>query len=429
MLLGILHLFVDIYFVALLGPDALAGVSAASVVAILDTAIAQILNVSSIYVASQAAGRGDRCGLASALQRSTLLGMLAAAALLLIVYSLAGWYMREVGATSAAAAAGTDYLMWSLPGLALQLAITPLDAVLRGIGIARPTVLIQISSVALNIALTPSLMFGAGPLPAMGVAGAGLASTLSALAGVLLLITYADRCHRHLFAWRRESYFCALAAPLRVGLPAGADTLVTFLLIAGVTAALGSFGAAAQGAFGLGTRITQALGLPMMAVTAALVSVIGQNLGAHQVSRAKESMAWALLFGLAIAAPALLFCQVAPAALFSAFNADLETTKIGAVYLRVVSVNFIINVVISVCVAWFQARGDTLPPLCGSFVRMLCYLGAVAGILQLSTTNVAYIWYASTGSLVIHAVIMCFWARRSLRQIGVSAWPGLVQTG
>src|SRR5207302_361310 len=126
---------------------------------------------------------------------------LAIATLCAVVVVIGGWlaippYMHTLGADAATQAAGVDYLTWYLPGLALQFAIVAMGSALRGTGIAQPTMLVQMATVVLNAILAPVLIAGWGSGHPLGVAGAGLATTISIAIGVLLLALYFARLEK-----------------------------------------------------------------------------------------------------------------------------------------------------------------------------------------------------------------------------------------
>src|SRR5205085_8459273 len=100
------------------------------------------------------------------------------------------FYMRAVAADAATVEAGTTYLLWFMPALALQFITQVMGSALRATGIVRPSMLVQALAVILNIALAPALIAGWGTGHAFGVAGAGLASSIAVLLAVLMLFAY-----------------------------------------------------------------------------------------------------------------------------------------------------------------------------------------------------------------------------------------------
>src|SRR5882724_9287231 len=95
--------------------------------------------------------------------------------------------------------------MWFVPGLALQFALVAMSSALRGTGLAQPTMVVQLVTVLLNAALAPVLIAGIGTGHPLGVAGAGLASTISVAVGTALLTVYFLRLEKYV-SFAREQW-------------------------------------------------------------------------------------------------------------------------------------------------------------------------------------------------------------------------------
>src|SRR5688572_13326609 len=123
-------------------------------------------------------------------------------------YALAGWYMRIVGADEPTIEAGITYLGWFLPGLALQYVNMVMISGLRGTGVVQPPMVVQIATVILNAILAPVLIAGWLTGKPLGVAGAGLASTVAVAAGTLMLALYFRKLEKYIHmrpaTWRPQ---------------------------------------------------------------------------------------------------------------------------------------------------------------------------------------------------------------------------------
>ena len=97
-----------------------------------------------------------------------------------------------------------SYLYWFLPGMALQFALVAMSSALRGTGIVKPTMIVQMATVLLNVVLAPVLIAGWGTGRGLGVAGAGLASTIAVAAGALLLFVYFRRLEKYVAVDRAQ---------------------------------------------------------------------------------------------------------------------------------------------------------------------------------------------------------------------------------
>ncbi len=185
-----LYFFTDLYFVSKLGDAAIAGVTSAGNVWFIVLALTQILNVGTVALVSHAVGAKERDRANHVFNQSLLLSLLIGAVVFVGVFVVSAPYMRTVAADAATARAGIDYLYWFAPGLALQFIMVSMFATLRATGMMMPTMIIQVISVAVNILLAPVLIVGWLTGKPMGPAGAGLASSIATLVGVVLSVYY-----------------------------------------------------------------------------------------------------------------------------------------------------------------------------------------------------------------------------------------------
>ena len=187
MIFQTLYFLVDLYFVAGFGDAAVAGVGAAGTLMFVIMALTQVLGVGAVALIAQAVGRRDQADANLVFNQSVLFAVACALATLIGGYALASTYVASIAADAATQAAGVTYLYWFLPGLALGFAQVVMGSALRGTGIVKPTMAIQALTVLLNTLLAPVLIAGWGTGYAMGVAGAGLASSISIAVGIVLL--------------------------------------------------------------------------------------------------------------------------------------------------------------------------------------------------------------------------------------------------
>jgi Na+-driven multidrug efflux pump len=156
MIFQTLYYLVDLYFVASLGDTAIAGVGLAGNVSMVIIALTQMLGVGTVALVSHAAGRKDRPEANLVFNQSVLMSAILGITTLVAGYGLTGVYVHSLAADAAAAAAGASYLYWYLPGLALQFALVAMGSALRGTGIVKPTMVVQVLSVVLNTISRPS---------------------------------------------------------------------------------------------------------------------------------------------------------------------------------------------------------------------------------------------------------------------------------
>jgi putative MATE family efflux protein len=288
---------------------------------------------------------------------------------------------------------------------------------LRGTGVARPTMPVQIVTLLLNTVLTPVLITGWGTGHPMGVAGAGLASSISVALGVLLLWLYYRKLEHYM------SFDAGLWWPqpavgrqiLAIGLPAGAEFLLMFALLSFIYWLIRPFGAVAQAGYGIGSRVMQAVFLPTMALAFAVAPVAGQNYGARNFARVRETFrsAAAMSVGLMIAVTVL--CQLQPRALVRPFTSDPAVIAVGSQYLRIISWNFAAIGVIFSCSGAFQAIGNTVPAMLSSASRVLSFVLPAWWWAQQQGFELTDVWYLSVFSVALQALLSLLMLRRQFR--------------
>lgn len=413
MLVQTLYYLVDIYFVAQLGPTALAGVSAAGSLTFVVLALTQMLSVGTVALIAPAVGRRDRDRANLVFNQSVALAVLCGALTLAGGYTLGTGYLLAVGADAATMDAGLDYLHWYVPGLALQFALASMGAALRGTGVVKPTMVVQMLTVLANIVLAPILIAGWGTGHPMGTAGAGLATTLSVLLGVGLMGWYFLRLE-HYVGWNAAQVRPRLLVwkqMLNLGLPAGGEFLLMFVYMAVIYAVIAQFGAAAQAGFGLGTRMMQAVFLPALAIAFAVPAIGGQNVGARLPDRVRETMRTALLFEAGIMALLTLVCQVYPQGFLTPFTRDAAVLAVGTQFLQVVSWNFVFSGTNFACSGMFQALGNTWPALFSTATRLVTFVVPVLWLARVDGFQIVHVWYLSVATVTLQTAL-CMWLLR-----------------
>jgi len=407
MLVQTLYYLVDLYFVSRLGDVALAGVSAAANVFLIVMALTQVLGVATVALISHAAGRNDRPEANHLFNQSLALAGGLAALTLAGGYGLGSAYMGSVGADAATAAAGTTYLRWYVPGMALQFATVAMGSALRGTGIVKPTMVVQMGTVAFNVVLAPVLIAGWGTGRPLGVAGAGLATSLSIAGGVALLGFYFVKLERYvgfdpahwrpdLATWRRM---------LGIGLPAGGEFALMFVYVGVIYWIIRDFGAAAQAGFGLGSRVMQAIFLPAMAIAFATPAVAGQNFGARRGDRVRGTFHAAALIGGTIMFALTLLCQWRPDLLLRPFTPDADVVAVSRDFLRIISWNFVAVGFIFTCSGMFQALGNTWPALISMTTRVVTFAVPAVWLAGQSGFELAQVWYLSVVTVALQALV------------------------
>jgi len=407
---------IDLYFVAGLGKAAIAGVGAAGNAGFLINALTQIVSVGTLSAVAQAVGRKDRADANFIFNQS--LGLSAGCGLctLAVGFAVARPYMSSIAADAATVEAGTTYLVWFMPAIALQFAMLAMSSALRGIGIVKPTMYVQALTVLINVVLAPVLIVGWGTGYAMGVKGAGLASSLAVAIGVIALWVYFKRAKDYLTLdcrqWRPQIE--QWKRILRVGLPAGGEFAIMFAYMAAIYYAIGEFGPAAQAGFSIGSRVLGLIQVPAMAIAFTAAPIIGQNFGARNSERVKAAVRNVLMATTMVMVVATVVIQWRSELLLKGFTPDKATISEGALFLKMVSLNLVAQGLIFACSSAFQGLGNTRPQLISSTVRLISYVIPTLWLSARTGFRVEQIWYLSIATTTMQALLSLWLLRREL---------------
>jgi len=405
---------VDLYFVSGLGDAAVAGVAAAGNAGFLVNGLMQVLGVGTVALIAHAVGRKDRADANLIFNQAVALSVLFGLLTLVAGALLSRAYMRSIAADQATIEAGTIYLLWFMPALALEFVMQVIASALRATGIVRPAMLVRIVAVIINIALAPVLISGWGTGYALGVAGAGLASSIAVAIGALMLLAYFRKVERYVAfnatQWRPQPHH--VKRILNVGLPAGGEFAMMFIFMAVVYYVLRDFGAAAQAGFGIGQRVLGLINMPALAVGLAAGPIAGQNVGAANAARVRETFVKAALIVTIVMAGFMMLAQLKPELLLAGFSNDRETMDIAYLFLRIISLNMVAQGLIFTCSSMFQALGNTRPVLLSSATRVFTYSLPAIWLSTRPGFHMEYVWYLSVVATMLQAGLSLWLLRR-----------------
>ncbi|WP_460894933.1 MATE family efflux transporter [Ramlibacter monticola] len=327
----------DGYIVGRLGPEALAGVAVVLPVAMLMLQMsAGGFGGSTTAAVARALGAGDAAGATRVAQHALLLA-LAASLLFTLLFSSPAAYAL-MGAREGVLAQAASYAGVLFAGAAAVWSVNVLAGVARGTGQMAAAALALIATTAMHLTLCPLLVFGVGPLPPLGVAGAA-ASTVSCNAvSALGLLAWLSRRGQpvRVLGPRWQLRRAAFRAILRIALPSSLNPVLSNSSIALATAFVGSFGSLAVAAYGIAARLEYILVPIAFGFGSALTAMVATNLGARQPARAKR-VTWAGA-GLVWAVTGLIGAWAAlwPQAWMGLFTSDAAVQAAGSSYLRIV---------------------------------------------------------------------------------------------
>lgn len=266
-------------------------------------------------------------------------------------------------------------------------------ALLRGYGDTRTPMRVMFVSVALNVVLDPLLIFGWGPFPALGIAGAAYATVaarmLATVIGAYLLFVVGVGPDIRLPDLRPELGY--VRKIVRVGVPSAAEQSMSSVAMISLVGIVSTFNPAVVAAYGLGNRLISLIFLPAMGLGQATNTIVGQNLGAGKPERAERAtwLAAKVVAGVLLVAAVVAYAFAESiVGVFIATGTDQAAATVahGADFLRIAAGMFAFTGVLQVVLGAFRGAGNTGTALAFSVVTLwavrvpvTAYLVFVAG--------------------------------------------------
>jgi putative MATE family efflux protein len=410
----------DGYILGRLGADALAGIA---LVFPLSMLMMQMSGggiggaVTAAVARALGAGRDEEAGRLA--QQSLFIACVLAAAFTLVLLGFGRNVFSAMGGRGAALDAALAYSNVLFSGAIVIWATNVLGAVVRGAGNMLLPALMLVLTAFIHLLLCPALVFGWGPLPGLGVAGAALSMLIANGAAALVL---ALRLLRRDAAVRLNRSPWRLHAALwrdilRVGVPASMSPVVSNASIAVATAFVGSFGTAALAGYGVAARLEYILVPIAFGFGTALTALVATNMGAGNPPRALR-VAW---LGAAVVAAITgtigLSTAFAPALWMNLFTQDAAVREFGASYLHIVGAFYGLYGLGLALFFASQGAGRMFWPLAGSVARLaIVALGGwvCVQVLQTSASGffvVVAISLAAYGLIIAGAIKFGSWTR------------------
>lgn len=321
-----------------------------------------------------------------------------------------------------------DYLGISFLGIIPMFMYNVLSSVLRGLGDSRTPLRFLVYATVINIALDPPFIIGWGPIPAMGVRGAAWATLIAQTVAAVMAIHYIAQ-HTNLFG-RTRSEWRLVGGLVRnlftIGVPAALQsTIVSFSMVI-VATLVNTFGANVVAAFGAAGRLDQFAFLPAMSIGLAVSALVGQNLGAGKRERVQEIVRFSSLLTVGITGIITLVALTTPTILIRFFTDDAAVLAEGAIYLRIVGLNYIPLALMFTATGVMRGAGDTFPSMLISFVTLWVVRLPVAWLLSTKLAwGVQGVWWSIVISTTLGLILNYWYYRTGNWQRKVIARPGM----
>jgi len=370
LLMESLFAVVDVFWVSRLGSDAVAVVGLTEALMTLVYALAIGGSLAATAVVARRIGEQDQEGAAQAAGQILLLGIATSALLGIILAYFAADLLGLMGATSSVVALGSDFARLMLGGNVSVFMIFLINAIFRGTGDAVIAMRTLWLANALNMVLSPSLIFGWGPMPELGVTGAAVATNIGRGIGILYQVwhLFGDKGRLCLRARHLRPSPPVLKRILAVAGTGAAQLLVTTTSWVALFKILALSGSAALAGYVIAMRIVNFALLPALGVANAASTLVGQNLGASLPDRAASAVTMATRFNVVLCALVGAIFVFFSEPLAGLFTTDAQVLSNASRALWIVCLGFPLYAAGMCLAAAFNGAGDTWTPTRVNFV-------------------------------------------------------------
>lgn len=410
-LMQTLYNLADAFWLGKLGKEALVAPTVTMHLEFFGIALAMGLGQAGSTLISQYKGAGRENRMSLAAGQSVLLHLVFGLVVGLTCYAFSAPLLRLLQTPADAYDGTLIYLRWIMAGLPLLFIVQVYQGIYTGLGDTIGPMRINIISVVLNIILDPILIFGWGPIPALGVGGAAMGTVIArGLAAVLAMraifggpgfrIRLAD------LRWNREMIgrLLKVAMPLSLG---QAGTSLGFTLLLGI---VNGFGSAVVAAFGVGHRIAMMVSVPTMALGQANATAVGQNLGAGSPGRAAHAVRQSAILVTVLLLPLTTLIFVFGDHITQWFISDPEVIAYGHDLFRITAPSIFLFSLIWVMFGAFQGSGHTVPVMVVNMGRLWAVRIPATWILtRVFEMGPNGLWWAMNMSNVVAGLAAFIW--------------------
>lgn len=414
---------VDVLFVGRLGAEAVAAVGLTDSLLTLVFAVGLGLAMAATAMVARRMGEKKPRAAASAAFQALALGVAVSIPLSLTGALGSRRWLGLLGAEQGTVETGWAYAAVVLGGSSTVLFLFLINAIFRGAGDAVLAMRSLWLANLLNIGLDPLLIFGWGPVPALGVTGAGIATTLARGVGVAyqLYLLFGSKGRLRLRSADCRFDLKVMRRLVRVGSTGVLQYLVGTASWLVVMRIIALFGSAALAGYTIAVRILIFALLPSWGLANAAATLVGQNLGAAKPERAERSVWLAaganVLFLATVGLLLILFAEP----LLRPFTTDPAVVAFGTDCVRIVSYSYVFFAVGMVAIQAFNGAGDTTTP---TWINFFCYwvveLPLAYGLAQWAGLGARGVFWAVTvaqGAIAAVGVTLFrrgSWKRRSI---------------
>ena len=417
MLVNSLYNIVDSFFVARISEDAMTALSLVYPIQnfVNAAAIGFGVGMNALIAFHLGAGEKDRASTAAThgLALSAVHGLVLMAGCIAVLPAFLGLFTRDPAVLDLGVRYGTIVFLFSVVVM-LGLAF---EKIFQAVGRMKVTMAALISGCLTNILLDPVMIFGLGPVPAMGIAGAALATGIGqvvSLAVYLVVYAVAPPPVRLGRAWLRPDL--RLDARLyAIGVPAILNLALPSLLVSVLNSLLAAFSQSYVVILGIYYKLQTFLYLPASGIVQGMRPIIGYNYGAREYGRVRKIFSTTLVMCAAIMLLGTLLCLAGAEPLIALFTDNPETVALGGQALRILCAGFLVSTVSVAASGALEGLGKGAQSLIISLMRYVAVM-IPAAFLLCRLMGPTGVWHAFWVTEAVTALAAGWVYRQTMRR-------------
>lgn len=411
-----LYNIVDSYFVAKISEDAMTALSLVFPIQNFINAVAIGFGVGINAMIAQYLGAGRRDKADEALTQGMVLAVIHGIVMMILCIIGIPYFLRLFTTDANVIALGVRYatIVFSF-SVILSVNLT-FEKMNQAIGNMKITMISLLIGCGLNIILDPMIIFGIGPFPKLGIAGAALATGFGQCVPIVIYIAaYLKRPKR--VAFRREYLYLTREVAKRlysIGVPAILNMALTSVLTTALNAILAAFSQTYVLVLGIYYKLQTFLYMPANGIIQGMRPLIGYNYGAGEHKRVEQLYRLTLLLNICIMTAGMILCLTIPGKLMGAFAENPQTIQNGVIALHIICFGFILSAVSVTACGALEGLGKGIPSLLISLSRYVVLIIPLAFIFS-RFFGAAGVWHAFWVTEALSAVFAVIIYRRSVK--------------
>lgn len=411
-----LYNIVDSYFVAKISEDAMTALSLVFPIQNFINAVAIGFGVGINAMIAQYLGAGRRDKADEALTQGMVLAVIHGIVMMILCIIGIPYFLRLFTTDANVIALGVRYatIVFSF-SVILSVNLT-FEKMNQAIGNMKITMISLLIGCVLNIILDPMIIFGIGPFPELGIAGAALATGFGQCVPIVIYIAaYLKRPKR--VAFRREYLHLTREVAKRlysIGVPAILNMALTSVLTTALNAILAAFSQTYVLVLGIYYKLQTFLYMPANGIIQGMRPLIGYNYGAGEHKRVEQLYRLTLLLNSCIMTAGMILCLTIPGKLMGAFAENPQTIQNGVTALHIICFGFILSAVSVTACGALEGLGKGIPSLLISLSRYVVLIIPLAFIFS-RFFGAAGVWHAFWVTEALSAVFAVIIYRRSVK--------------